>query len=234
MNKLKKLVNYFTKAELSLWIFSVALIIGSFFLFKSKDVLTLIASLIGVTSLIFNAKGNPIGQALMLAFSVLYGIISFGFKYYGEMATYLGMTAPMALFSLITWLKNPFNGKKSEVKISRLSKKNIIFMIVSAALVTLLFYFILKAFNTNNLFFSTVSVATSYFAVYLTFKRSPYFAAAYAANDIVLIILWTMAAFSDYSYVSVIICFAIFLLNDIYGFISWIKMEKIQRAVSDN
>ncbi len=234
MNKLKKLFNYFTKAELSLWIFSVALILASFFVFKSKDVLTLIASLIGVTSLIFNAKGNPIGQALMLVFSVLYGIISFGFKYYGEMATYLGMTAPMALFSLITWLKNPFNGKKSEVKISRLSKKNMAFMLVSAVLVTLLFYFILKAFNTANLFFSTISVATSYFAVYLTFKRSPYFAAAYAANDIVLIILWTMAAFSDYSYISVIVCFAIFLFNDIYGFISWIKMEKIQHSVKNN
>ncbi len=233
MKKLKKLVNYFTQAEISLWIFSVALILASFFAFKGKDYLTLIASLIGVTSLIFNAKGNPIGQALMLAFSVLYGIISFGFKYYGEMATYLGMTAPMALFSLIAWLKNPFNGNKSEVKISRLSKKDKVFMLISAALVTLLFYFILKAFNTANLFFSTVSVATSYFAVYLTFKRSPYFAAAYAANDIVLIILWTLAALSDYSYVSVIVCFAIFLLNDIYGFISWIKMEKAQRSLSD-
>ena len=52
--------------------------------------------------LIFNAKGNPFGQFLMVIFSMLYGIISFNFKYYGEMITYLGMTMPMALFALIS------------------------------------------------------------------------------------------------------------------------------------
>lgn len=76
------------------------------------------ASLVGVTSLIFNAKGNPFGQFLMVVFSLLYGIISFTFAYYGEMITYLGMTMPMAIFALISWLKNPYNGNKSEVKVN--------------------------------------------------------------------------------------------------------------------
>lgn len=83
---------------------------------------TLAASLIGVTSLIFNAKGNPFGQFLMVIFSLLYGIISFTFSYYGEMLTYLGMTMPMAIFALISWLKNPHNGNKAEVKVNSLGK----------------------------------------------------------------------------------------------------------------
>lgn len=107
--------HYFSKLEITLWSSSVLLIVGSFCLFDRENILTLIASLIGVTSLIFNAKGNPFGQVLMVVFSLLYGIISYSFAYYGEMITYLGMTMPMAVFALISWLCNPYKGNKAVV-----------------------------------------------------------------------------------------------------------------------
>lgn len=150
---MKRLVGYFSKGELCLWGASVVLIVGSFCAFDRENFLTLAASLIGVTSLIFNAKGNPFGQVLMVLFSLLYGIISYMFSYYGEMLTYLGMTMPMAVFAL-----------------------------------------------------------------------------GYTANDVVLIVLWVLASLADARYVSVVVCFAAFLVNDLYGFVSWQKMKKRQRA----
>lgn len=221
---------YFTKAEWLLWGSSVLLILLSFLMFDRQNYMTLIASLIGVTSLIFNAKGNPIGQALMVVFSLLYGIISYRFAYYGEMVTYLGMTAPMALFALIGWLRNPYKGNKAEVAVNRLGTVEWIIMLILSAVVTVLFYFVLDYFDTANMLPSTLSVTTSFIAVYLTFRRSPYFALAYAANDIVLIVLWILASMEDISYLSVMICFVLFLVNDIYGYISWRKMEKRQMA----
>lgn len=101
-------------------------------------------------------------------------------------------------------------------------------MIVLAAVVTLFFYYILDMLHTSNMVFSTISVTTSFIAVFLTFRRSSFYAIGYAANDIVLIIMWISAAFSDVSYISVVVCFVIFLVNDIYGFISWNKMQKRQ------
>ena len=220
--------NYFSKAEIALWLFSVMAIVVSFCAFDRTNYMTLCASLIGVTSLIFNAKGNPFGQFLMVVFSLLYGMISYSFAYYGEMVTYLGMTMPMAIFALISWLRNPYNGNKSEVKVNRISKKENVCMWIGTLLVTILFYFILKHFHTANIIPSTLSVTTSFLAVYLTFRRSPYFALAYASNDIVLIVLWIMASIYDVKYISVVVCFVAFLLNDIYGFFSWRKMEKRQ------
>lgn len=232
MVKIKSAINYFSKAELLLWSLSVLFILVSFFAFDRENYMTLSASIIGATSLIFNAKGNPLGQILIVVFSVLYGIISFTFAYYGEMITYLGMTAPMAVFAFVSWIKNPYNGKKSEVKVNDLKFAEIIFMLLLTAAVTIIFYFILKFFNTANLLPSTLSVTTSFIAVYLTFRRSPYFALAYAANDIVLIVLWLLASLTDISYVSVTVCFIMFLVNDIYGFISWIKMRKRQTGIA--
>lgn len=228
MNKMKKLMKYFTLGEIILWSVSVVLIILSFSLFDRENYLTLIASLVGVTSLIFNAKGNPIGQLLMVIFSLLYGIISFSFAYYGEMLTYLGMTMPMAIFALIAWLKNPYNGNKSQVKVNTISKKEISLMLLLSVVVTSVFYFVLEYFNTANIVPSTISVTTSFLAVYLTFRRSPYFALAYAANDVILIVLWVLASIADTRYISVVVCFVAFLFNDIYGFLSWQRMKKRQ------
>ena len=81
MKEKKNKKGYFSTAELCLWWGSAALIFIFFLLFDRESYLTLSASLIGVTSLIFNAKGNPVGQVLMVIFSIMYGIISFGFAY---------------------------------------------------------------------------------------------------------------------------------------------------------
>ena len=135
---------YFTKGELFLWFGSIAIIIFSFCIFDRHNYLNLAASIIGVTSLIFNAKGNPIGQFLMIVFSLFYGVISYSFAYYGEMITYLGMTMPMAVFALISWLKNPYKGNKSEVKVDRLKKREPLFLFLLSLAVTFIFYFILS------------------------------------------------------------------------------------------
>lgn len=224
-----KIRSYFTKGEIVLWISSIILIFISFFIFDRINYLTLISSIIGVTSLLFSAKGNPFGQFLMIVFSLIYGVISFSFSYYGEMITYLGMTMPMAVFALISWLKNPYKGNKKEVKVNETNKKEYLYLLIITIFVTLIFFFILEYFNTANIIPSTISITTSFIAVYLTFRRSPYFALAYAFNDIVLIVLWGYASYYDKSYISVVVCFVTFLINDLYGFVSWKKMKLRQK-----
>lgn len=214
--------------ERILWVLSLIVVTASFLLSPEKDYLTLAASLIGVTALIFVAKGYVLGQVLTVVFAVFYGIISFYFKYYGEMITYLFMTAPIAIMSVISWIRHPYKRTK-EVEVSRLGGKKTVIMWVSAAIVTVLFYFILSALGNANVFFSTLSVTTSYAASYMTLFRSPYYAIGYAANDIVLIILWTLATIETPSYLPMILCFVMFFANDMYGFINWQRIEKRQK-----
>ncbi len=225
---------YFSLTEWILWAVSVAVIVWSFFLAKATNYLTLIASVVGTTSLIFNAKGNPIGQMLMVVFSVLYGIISYGHAYYGEMITYLGMTMPMAVVALISWLRHPYKGNHKEVKIAQITKYDLLLMALLTAVVTTIFFFILRSLETANLFWSTLSVATSFVAVFLTYKRSPWFAIAYALNDIVLIVLWILATQHNTGYLSVVVCFVIFLANDVYGFVNWQRTFKKQKMECAN
>ena len=210
-----------TKREWLIWLSSLAIVLVSNLLTADLDILTLAAALIGVTSLIFAAKGNVWAQILMVVFSILYGIISFRFRYWGEMITYLGMTMPMAVWSAITWFKNPSEGNSSEVAIQKLTRRHVIWLTVSTVLVTVVFYYIV---------FSTISIVTSFLAAALTMLRSSYYAVGYAANDVVLIVLWVLASFENPSYIPVVVNFVIFFVNDMYGFVSWKKRE-VRQAV---
>lgn len=149
-----------TKKEWRIWIGSMVVIVILNFLSEKFDLLTLVASCIGVTSLIFAAKGNVWSQILMIIFSILYGIISWRFRYWGEMMTYLGMTMPMAVWSTITWIRNPSkNGKK--VEIQRLTKKHIYLLLISGIIVTALLYIILTALKTPNIIFFMIYMVLS-------------------------------------------------------------------------
>lgn len=224
-----------TKFEQGLWITSLLVTLLSYalsyLLSGSGSLLNLFASLIGVTALIFVAKGHVLGQILTVVFSVFYGIISVFFSYYGEMITYLFMTTPMAIVAALEWIKNPYKDTQ-EVKVHKVTKKQVTVMWILAVLVTVLFFFILQKLGTANLLFSTLSITTSFVASYLTFLRSPYYAIGYSANDIVLIVLWVLASIENISYLPMVACFIMFLFNDLYGFYNWRRMQRRQKEKS--
>ena len=228
VNNMKHPIEQLSRREKALWLGSLLIVLISNLLTESFDLLTLIAALVGVTSLIFAAKGNVWAQILMILFSILYGIISYRFRYWGEMITYLGMTMPMAIWSTYTWLKNPSKENGNEVEIQALSREHVVALTVATIAVTAVFYGILWALDTPNIIFSTISVVTSFLAAALKMLRSSYYAVGYAANDVVLIVLWGLASVENPAYISVVVNFMIFFINDMYGFVSWRRREVLQ------
>ena len=229
MKKLRNPFKSLNKFDFALWIFSLVGVTVSFIAVQSTDWWTLATSLIGVTALIFAAKGDPFGLIIMIGFSLIYSFVSFTFGYYGESLIYLCMQLPVSIASLVTWLKNPYKKGAAEVKVGKLTPKYALIIAISAIFVTTAFYFILRAFNTANLIPSTISVATSFIALFLMALRVPLYSVAFMLNDIVLIVLWSLACARSVSYVPMVVCFSVFLLNDLYGFYNWSK-RKIRQS----
>ena len=226
--KFLKFFSKLTKFEWGLWLFSLTGVLICTLLSPDFHLLSLIASLLGVTSLIFIAKGAWQGQILIVIFATMYGLVSFEQRYFGEMITYLCMTLPMAVICLVSWFRHPYK-ETSEVKINSLRPKHLAILLPASAAVSVGLYFLLGALGTQNLLISTLSVTTSFFAASLTFLRTPYFALAYAVNDVVLITLWMLVAVREPAYFSMVICFSVFLVNDLYSFTNWLRMRKKQR-----
>ena len=121
---MKRLFNYFTLFEKLMWLFSIILIIFVFYIYKNNNYLYLIGNLIGVTALLFLAKGNPVGQILSIVFSLFYAYVSLSYRYYGECITYAFMTLPVAVVSTIAWFKHPYQDNNAEVEVVKLKLKD--------------------------------------------------------------------------------------------------------------
>lgn len=228
--KLRNPFKSLTKFEWTLWIFSLVAITVSFFAAGNTNYAALATSLMGVTALIFMAHGDAFGMMIMICFSLTYAAVSFFARYYGEMIIYLTMQLPCCISSLVSWLRHPGEKGSAEVKAGRFDKRHLFILVPLVAAVTVSFFFILRAFGTANLIPSAVSVATSMVALYLMILRVPAYALAFVLNDIVLVVLWSLACAESPEYLSLAVCFSIFLLNDGYTFISWTRRRKKQRS----
>ena len=227
MKKYKNPFKELNRFEWWLWGISELVVLLAFLLPQDKDVVSLLASTIGVTALIFVAKGMVFGQVLTVLFATVYAVVSWAEHYYGELITYLCMTAPMAISAIISWVKHPYQDS-AEVTVRQMRKHEWFLLGLATIATTVLFYFVLKFLGTANLTVSTLSVTTSFFAASLTYLRSPYYALGYAANDLVLIILWVLSAIGNLAYLPMVLCFVTFFFNDLYGFWNWKRMEKRQ------
>ncbi len=211
----------FEKHEWILWIVSLAIVTASSVIAPNADFLTWLTTVLGVTALVFAAKGHVMAQVASIVFCVLYSVIACRYHYWGEMFTFLGMSTPMCIWSLVTWLKNPSDHKADEVKVRTLSRKGTAGVLLVSIPVTVVFGLVLRWLNTPNLNVSTISVTASFLGAAFSVLRSPWYALSYAFNDIILIILWVLASLTDTAYIPVAVNFIIFLVNDLYAFYCW-------------
>ena len=136
---------------------------------------------------------------------------------------------PLYISSIISWLKNTKSETENIVKINKIKTKEYIIVFILAIFLSMLFYYVLKKLNTSELIVSTLSSTTSALATYLMFRRCSYYAVCYIIDDIISIVLWSLSiASSGIEFIPSVLCFFIFLINDIYGFIRWKNEEKQQ------
>lgn len=227
---MKKIINYFSPFE---WVFYLASVVGlsiTFFLTGNREYLKLLCCVIGVSSLMFDAKGNVIGSMCTVVFCLLYSWACYDAKYYGEMFVYLGMSLPMSIMSIITWLRNLRGGKFSEVQTNKIKKLEWFFLFVLTVVISIIFYFILKALNNDELIWSVLGVTTGFFSAYLLMRRSKFYAISYLVNDAILVVLWILESIDNITSLPFVVCFICYMVIDLIGFINWIKLEKMQKA----
>ncbi|MGN0814597.1 MAG: nicotinamide riboside transporter PnuC [Candidatus Coproplasma sp.] len=234
-DKFFKLVRYFTPLEWSMWLGGVAVILTGFFIGADKNILSLVSALLGVSCVIFNAKGSVWGQIISVGFAFTYAAFAYTNRYYGETIIYLALMLPIHVASIISWLRNK-NDKSAhiEVKINKLSKREYIAFVVGAAVVSVGFYFLLYALNTDNLIVSTISLVASMGAAYLMLRRCEYFSLCFIANDLILLVLWSMKIPElGTAVVPSLISFALYLINDSYSFFNWKRIKRRQQSSID-
>ena len=210
-------------------LFGNIIVVSTIGIFFKADLLTTACSIIGINTALLLAKGKNLGQLLGILITLLYSILSFKNKYYGEVLIYVFLMLPMFVVGTFSWIKHQ-NKKTNSVEINNIKAKEWIIVSIVFIGVFIGLYYVLKTFNTNELIVSTASVLASLFAVYLQVRRSKYSFSFYIVNDIILFILWGTPVFKgNYTLIPMLLNPVFNFINDLYGFYYWRKTEKIQK-----
>ena len=139
-------------------------------------------------------------------------------------------TLPLMIVGLINWLKHQDN--TNTVIIKEITKKELVLVLLSQAIMFIGYYLLLKTFNTDNLLVSTLSVVASIIATYLTARRSEYGFVGFIINDLILITLWSIPVIGgNLNIIPVLLCPLLLLINDIYGVYNWKKIKVEQKLI---
>ena len=222
----KKIFGKWNIAESIFYVFGLALIITMSIVFKASWI-SAIAGIFGLSCVLFAAKGKVICVFLTWGMIVFYSLLSYQNKYYGEVFINLCLMFPMTVIQLVAWIKNL--GKDHVVKVNSITKKEVFIVVLVACVAFVAFYFILRALNTSQLIISTISIVTSVLATYFQSRRSKYGFLAFLFNDVVLCVLWLFATLEDTANVAMLTAVALYVVSDIYGFISWGVLQKRQQ-----
>ena len=215
------------KLEKTLLFGSIILVSIVAIIFKS-DLLTTICSIEGIITALLLAKGKSLGQVFGIGIAILYSIVSFNNKYYGEVIIYVFIMLPMFIMGTISWIRNQ-NKDTNSVNINKINNKEWYLISFISIIAFIGIYFLLKSFNTSELFVSSLSVVSSLFALYLQIRRSRYSFYFYIANDFILMTLWGIPIiFGNMLVLPMIFNPIINLINDSYGVYNWKRLEKIQ------
>jgi len=210
-------------------LFGSIIVISSVGLVFKADLLTTSCSLLGIITVLLIAKGKNIGQVLGVLVTIMYSIVAYKNKYYGEVLINLLLMLPLYTIGIITWI-NHKDEKTNFVEINSIQKKEWITVAIVFLGIFMGIYILLKSFNTNELIVSTTSVLVSLFASYLQIRRSRYSFSFYLINDIVLMLLWGIPVIrGNYTLFPILLNPMVNFINDMYGSYNWKRTEKIQK-----
>lgn len=230
---MKRFLQYFNRREWILLFLSYITIVASFFaapFFQAdRSIFSVFTSMIGIFGVILISKGDVVSHYVYIVFSILYSLMSIATHYYGEAIIYLFVMIPLHISSIISWKKN-ISDTPREVEVQKTDWKKSALIAICFVLLSIPFYHLLKYLSTDNVVISTLSLTTSCFAGYLMFKRSRFFSAVFAADDIFLLLLWGIKIYmGEYQFIPTLINVVVLTINDTYSFWCWSKRYMKQK-----
>lgn len=199
-------------------------------IFKS-GILDCFTSLFTILWCFLLAKGKVFGHIVGIIATLLYIIVSIQVAYYGEVLLSAAITIPMSIWAFVEWFKNKRMDKSQGevVVIKAVRAKELLILLASQIALFPALYFLLKAFGTEFLAVSTLSVSANIIATYLLIRRSDLNWCVWVANSLITLSLWMyLTIVKDISYITLAIMSLFLFVNNIYGFINWQRLKKSQ------
>lgn len=208
-----------------IWITIATLVILGTSLYWKDSLMSVCAALTGIWCVILTGKGKISSFWIGTINTVLYAILAWNAKYWGEVMLNLLYYVPMNFVGMYMWSKN-MNEQTEEVEKKRLSLKGSIYVYLGVFIATIGYGYILKLLNGSLPFMDSMSTIFSIFAQYLCVRRYMEQWILWIIVDVVTVIMWAYALYDGTGDLATLLMWSIYLINAFIMFAKWMKDTK--------
>ena len=192
------------------------------------DTLGFIVAVTGIINLVLCAKGNIWNYAFGIVYNAIYVYISWKSRLYADSAIYLLYYLPMQFIGWFSWKKNQ-NQESGAVNAVHLTRQTALVLLLVAAVLIPVFAWILSlpAIGDSQPWLDATTTVVSILAMYMMVKAIAEQWYIWIVLDAVQVVKWTIATVRGEEHAALmLVMFAFFLANAVYGLIQWNGLAK--------
>ena len=203
-----------------IWLVLTSILITAVAIFIGDKPLGVITALLGILCVICTGKGKLSAYVFGLLHAIAYSIIAYHSKYYGEVMLNLIYYAPMQFYGFYIWTKN-MNPDTNEVYKKSLNLKYTIIMLITVAVLTLVYGMILNLLRGNLPFVDALSTVVGVVALYISVKMYAEQWILWIIVNFATVIMWAHAFIYGHGSVAVLLMWSIYLINSFIMYFKW-------------
>lgn len=231
MGKIKSLISNEFKGWKTfevVWLALATIAILGLSIYWKDSAMGIAAALTGVWCVILTGKGKLSSFWFGAINTVLYAIVAWRARYWGEVMLNILYYLPTNFIGLYNWSKH-MNTETVEVEKKRLTLKGSIMAYSGVAVGTVIYGFILKSMGGTLPFVDSLSTVVSVFAQILCIKRCMEQWVLWVIVNIVTIVMWVYAFFAGTGDLATILMWSIYLVNALIMLTKWVQETKKQK-----
>ena len=196
------------------------------------DTLGFIVAVTGIINLVLCAKGNIWNYLFGIIYNAIYVYISWKSRLYADSGIYLLYYLPMQFIGWINWKKNQ-NQDSGAVNAIHLTRRMALLLLAAAAVLIPLFAWLLSQpfIGDSQPWLDAATTVVSILAMYMMVKAVAEQWYIWIVLDAAQVIKWTIATLRGEEHAALmLVMFAFFLANAVYGLIQWNGLAKQSSA----
>lgn len=207
------------------WLVIACVVIMGLSLYWKDSVIGMISATTGVACVVCTGKGKLSAYVFGAVNTLLYAIISFQARYYGEVMLNVLYYFPMQFYGFYVWKKN-MNQETHEVKKRRMSGKGFGVLLIIIMAATLLYGTFLKYIGGSLSYVDALSTVVSVVAMIISIKMYMEQWILWIIVDVVTVIMWAVAFKNGSDSIATLLMWIVYLGNAVVMYLKWSKEVK--------
>lgn len=211
------------------WLLIACAVIMALSIYWKDTVMGIISAVTGVACVVCTGKGKLSAYIFGTVNVVLYAIISYQAKYYGEVMLNALYYFPMEFYGFYVWNKH-MNSDTHEVEKKQMNTKGRIIMAAAVVFGTIGYGYFLRRLGGALPFVDALSTVVSVVAMIVSVKMYMEQWILWIVVDVVTVAMWGIAFANGNDSIATLLMWIVYLGNAVIMYIKWAKEAK-QNAV---